>query len=214
MLIRNINFFFMIWVIILELVSIILNIMIIYSKIELIEDLNQFKDLYTIGSILSIIQESLSIIITIVFGLHSLFFKINRRLLWFVILSILLIFCYIGIMITEGLFNLSQEVKLDKLRKFIHHWKLLLVICLVKTVFYLIVITFTIKERMNLIIEITDSPYNIVDEEFTEEMYRSIMDHSINPSNKSDDFKKMISLIKQKNSEKNSTKEDTTEIII
>ena len=115
MLIRNINFFFMIWVIILELVSIILNIMIIYSKIELIEDLNQFKDLYTIGSILSIIQESLSIIITIVFGLHSLFFKINRRLLWFVILSILLIFCYIGIMITEGLFNLSQEVKLDKL---------------------------------------------------------------------------------------------------
>jgi FlaA1/EpsC-like NDP-sugar epimerase len=158
--------------------------MIVKMCIALSTDQKDFKLENIVGSGLSILQEVFSLVYVIIFGIHSLYFKIYRRLLWFIIFSVFIIIFYTALTITTYIYELSLVKKADDLQNVTFFKTILLYICLSKTALYFLAIFMTHKERRKILQQINESPYNIVDEEFTEQMYKNIIDHSINPKNK------------------------------
>ena len=188
-------------IIIQELMLIALNIMVFILSHELNKNYKEFKQENEVLSILSIIQEVISIIYITIFGIHSLYFKIYRRLLCFIIVSIIMIVFYLALFITSFIYELMNHFPSENdLENIYNYKKIIMIICLTKSVFYLSAIFITLKERRNLVQEIEESPYKMVDEEFTEEMYKNIMDHSINPGNKNakEEFSKNTLIVKEK----------------
>jgi hypothetical protein len=83
---RNIDFFAMISLILLELASFIMFFIMLIYTMGL--DKVKYEKMYyanLVHALLSIFLELLSIATIAVLGLHSLYFKMTRRLFWYII---------------------------------------------------------------------------------------------------------------------------------
>ena len=163
-----------------------------------LERSNEIKTEKEFVILMYIFQEICSPIYIIICGIHSLYFKIFNRLFWFILLSILTIVFYSAIWIVSFYYESFLNFNIPSNLKYFSD--VFLVISLVKTFFYLATILITITERNSLQKEIKESPYKMVDDEFTEEMYKNIIDHSLNPMNK--DVKEEFSRLTSNNREK------------
>jgi hypothetical protein len=92
--IRNFNFFLMIGLILLELASLVIYVIILINTLKLDTSDDYYKNIYTsnlVIAFMTIALEIISITLIIVFGLHALYFKIIRKLIWYIVWYILLI---------------------------------------------------------------------------------------------------------------------------
>jgi hypothetical protein len=168
-----------------EMCSIVINIIILKKSFELKDSSEGYEDESLIISILSLFQGIISLISITILGIHSLYFKVLSRMLWFIFYSLIMIFYLIAIMITTYVFEMSKENNdSEEIKNFLKLKKIMIFLCIVKCIFYLVSSVVTWIERKKIMKEINDSPFNIVDEEFTEQMYKNIIDHSLNPLNK------------------------------
>ena len=181
---KNINFFLMFSLFLQEICSIVINIIILKKSIGLNNSFETIENESLIITILSLIQGIIAIISITTLGIHSLYFKILTRLLWFIVFSIIMILYFIVIMITTYIFEISKDDNSEEIKDFIKLKRIMIFLCIVKIIFYFVSSVITWIERRKIIKEINDSPFNIVDEEITEQMYKNIIDHSLNPTNK------------------------------
>jgi hypothetical protein len=166
--------------------SIIINIIILKKSFGLNDSSDGFEDESLIISIISLLQGIFSIISITILGVHSLYFKVLSRMLWFIFYSLIMICYCLAIMITTYIFEISKENNdSEEIKDFLKIKRIMIFLCIVKCIFYLASSVITWIERRKIMKEINDSPFNIVvDEEFTEQMYKNIIDHSLNPLNK------------------------------
>jgi hypothetical protein len=85
---RNVDFISMVTLILLEICSLVMFLMILIYTFQLERSVPSFEKMYysnLIHSILSLLLELIAIIIIAVFGIHSLYFKMTKRLFWYII---------------------------------------------------------------------------------------------------------------------------------
>jgi len=86
---RNIDFFFMIALVVLEVTCVAMFSLVLAKTFELERNDEREKEIYyanLIYSILSISLEFASTWMIIVLGIHSLYFKVIQKLTWYIIM--------------------------------------------------------------------------------------------------------------------------------
>ena len=84
---RNVDFMFMIALIVLEMTTLVLYFLILGNTFDLDRTTDAINDAYfmnLLNSVLSIFLEVTAIWVIIVFGIHSLYFKVIQRLILYI----------------------------------------------------------------------------------------------------------------------------------
>lgn len=171
----------------------------ILSEIMYLIDNNYLSKIIFYIILIDAIITAINIIITLLIGCPSLYFSSKKKLIIYIVN--IFFFLLIKILYFTYLY-IKENISFD-------YSIINIIFYTISFQIFLLIINFILCliQRKQLIQEIKEAPLNYVDENMTEEMYKSILNQSLNPDNLElkNEFQKKLELRQKENSRFSST---------
>jgi hypothetical protein len=184
---RHVAFALMGLVILIEIACTIIYIMILFDTLGLEGDtelINYYYFMNLLYSSLCLALEVVAMSIVVIFGIHSLYFKVPQRLVWFIICSLviplLIWILYLVDFLNDRTHDMKTLIPYGMLRV-MDLKQIIFILSFIKSGFYFSSAFVTIYQRKMILKELNQSPLACIDETLTEEIYKNIIDQSKNP---------------------------------